>query len=103
MFHPCEICSKSILSRFTLCMSCLSNKVKKDMTMNRIKSTKESCSKCGSTDLISLAHRLAATCSFCGESCSCNFGESVGMKQATTELKMAGKNPKKLCCRNMNC
>ena len=99
-FHPCESCSQSILSRFTLCMSCLSNKVKKDSRKLKLD---ESCPTCGSTDLITLAQRLAATCSFCGENCSCDWGESVGMKQALVELKMAGKNPKKLCCRNIDC
>ena len=105
MFHPCQVCSKSILSRYTLCITCLSDKASKEAKKMKgaKKLTKESCPTCGSMDLITLEQRLASTCSFCGESCSCKWGESVGMKQAAAELKMAGKNPKKLCCKNIDC
>lgn len=108
MFHSCQICSKSILTRYSLCIPCLSDKVSKEAKLaKKLKSIKDSCSTCGSTDLITLAQRLASMCSFCGShtpGCyGCESGESVGMKQAVVELKMAGKNPKKLCCRNIDC
>ena len=105
MFHPCQVCTKSILSRYTLCITCLSDKVSKESKKMKAakKLTKESCPTCGSTDIITMCQRLASTCSLCGESCSCNFGQYVGMKQAAEELKMAGKNPKKLCCKNIDC
>ena len=47
IFHPCQVCSKSILSLYTLCITCLSDKASKEAK----KLTKESCPTCGSTDV----------------------------------------------------